>query len=34
MAIFKYDKEKGKVVELKEAPSNFNNTKEILNNLI
>ena len=31
MAIFKYDKEKGKVVELKEAPSNFNNTKDHVN---
>ena len=31
MAIFKYDKEKGKVVELKQAPVNFNNTKDHVN---
>ena len=31
MAIFIYDKEKGKVVELKQAPVNFNNTKDHVN---
>ena len=31
MAIFKYDKEKGKVVELKEVPANLNNTKDHVN---
>ena len=31
MAIFKYDKDKGKVVELKQAPVNFNNTKDHVN---
>jgi len=31
MAIFKYDKEKGKVVELTEAPANLNNTKDHVN---
>ena len=31
MAIFKYDKEKGKVVELKQAPVNLNNTKDHVN---
>ena len=31
MAIFKYDKERGKVVELKQAPVNFNNTKDHVN---
>ena len=31
MAIFIYDKEKGKVVELKQAPVNLNNTKDHVN---
>ena len=31
MAIFKYDKEKGEVIELKQAPVNFNNTKDHVN---
>ena len=31
MAIFKYDKEKGKVVEVKQAPVNLNNTKDHVN---
>ena len=31
MAIFKYDKEKGEVVELKEVPANLNNTKDHVN---
>ena len=31
MAIFIYDKEKGKVVELKQAPVNLNNTIDHVN---
>ena len=31
MAIFIYDKEKGKVVEVKQAPVNLNNTKDHVN---
>ena len=31
MAILIYDKEKGKVVELKQAPVNLNNTKDHVN---
>ena len=31
MAIFKYDKEKGKVVELKQAPVNIDDTRNDVN---
>ena len=31
MAIFKYDKEKGKVVELKQAPVNIDDTRNHVN---
>ena len=31
MAIFKYDKEKGKVVELKQAPVNIDDTRNYVN---
>ena len=31
MAIFKYDEEKGKVVELKEAPVNIDDTRNHVN---
>ena len=31
MAIFKYDKEKGKVVELKEVPVNIDDTRNYVN---
>lgn len=31
MAIFVYDKDKGKVVEAKHPPVNFNNTKDYVN---
>ena len=31
MAIFKYDKEKGKVVQIKHPPLKHNNTKDYVN---
>ena len=31
MAIFKYDKKKGKIVELKEIPINFDDTRNHVN---